>query len=174
VPRICEELVSELKNKDRLASEEEFISRFKDLCYPDSLSLLAYIFDRFNSHGVDTEQGPKIFDPDPALKRRNYNIEHFMPQKPDGAPKDKPTDEWVNNIGNLLPLYFKTNGKLQNKAPDEKIKLLKGEFSKDVQRLPFVKEFVEKYGDSAWNEKQVRSRSVDLAKTAYQKIWKID
>jgi len=99
-----------------------------------------------------------------------------MPQNPDGVPKDKPTDEWVNNIGNLLPLYFKTNGKLQNKSPDEKMKLLKGEFSKEVQRLPFVREFVEKYSDSAlaWNEKQVQSRAVDLAKTAYQKIWKID
>jgi hypothetical protein len=56
------------------------------------------------------------------------------------------------------------------------MKLLKGEFSKEVQRLPFVREFVEKYSDSAlaWNEKQVQSRAVDLAKTAYQKIWKID
>ena len=56
------------------------------------------------------------------------------------------------------------------------MKLLKGEFSKEVQRLPFIREFVEKYGDSAsaWDEKQVQARAVDLAKIAYQKIWKID
>jgi len=43
-----------------------------------------------------------------------------MPQNPDGVPKDKPTDEWVNNIGNLLPLYFKTNGKLQTNLQTRK------------------------------------------------------
>ena len=174
--KTTQKLIAELKHKDKLASEDEFISRFKELSYPDSLGLIAYIFDRFNSCGVDTEQGPKIFDPDPVLKRRNYNIEHFMPQKPEGAPKNKPTPEWVNNIGNLMPLYFKTNGKLQNKSPDEKVSLLKDEFSNEVQRLPFVREFVVKYGEktSSWNEKHVQERAIELAKTAYNKIWKID
>jgi hypothetical protein len=99
-----------------------------------------------------------------------------MPQKPEGTPKNSSAPEWVNNIGNLMPLYFKTNGKLQNKSPEEKIKLLKDEFSKEVQRLPFVREFVEKYGGkaSSWNENQVKERAEDLATTAYNKIWKID
>jgi hypothetical protein len=75
-----------------------------------------------------------------------------------------------------MPLYFKTNGKLQNKSPDEKVALLKDEFSNEVQRLPFVREFVVKYGKttSAWNEKCVQERAIELAKTAYNKIWKID
>lgn len=118
-------LINQLKSK--LANEEEFVANFISLAYsPDQTSLLCYIFDRFNNYGLDPGQSIQIYNPDPKLRRRNHNIEHFLSQKPGEGSKGKKTDlELVDNIGNLLAIYFKDNASLGNGNPTEKIRRLK-------------------------------------------------
>lgn len=118
-------LINELRGK--LASEEEFVVNFANLDYTSDLGLICYIFDRLGNYPRDPAQCIKIYNPDPKLRRRNYNIEHFLAQKPDPDLKIRKEDrELINNIGNLLPIYFKENSSLGNASPVEKIKRLEG------------------------------------------------
>ncbi len=168
-------LINELKKK--LASEEEFISKFIELAYSmEDLPTLCYIFDRFNNHGLDPGQRVTIYDPDRKLLRRNHSIEHFLPQKPEAALKVKDeTLEVIDNIGNLLAVSFRTNSRLGNASPAKKIERLKGELAKDVQNLSYVKEFIEKYAvdAAAWDKKKIDKRAREMAENAYRAVWKI-
>ena len=132
-----------------------------------------YIFDRFNSYGLGPGQTPQIYDSTPNVKRRHHNIEHFLAQKP--GVKQKTDQSYVDNIGNLLPLYFKDNSTLGNDSPEEKILVLKEELSSGVQCLPFVKDFVTKYSVEAphWDKERIERRAKDLASKAYLEVWKI-
>ncbi|MEI6074535.1 MAG: DUF262 domain-containing HNH endonuclease family protein [Verrucomicrobiota bacterium] len=169
-------LINALKTK--LASLEEFVAKFSEIKYEDGgNSLLFYIFDRFNNLGLDPEQGLRIYNPDPKLKRRNYTIEHFLPQKPEAELKLTPeTKEAVDSIGNLLAIYFRDNSKLGNISPAKKIERLKGDLSKNVDNASYVKDFITTYGDkaSAWNKQQIQKRTEEMAKNAYQTVWKIN
>ena len=71
-------LTNQLKAK--LATEDEFVANFVNLTYSPETSLLHYIFDRFNNFGLDPGQCVQIYNPDPKLRRRNHNIEHFLSQ----------------------------------------------------------------------------------------------
>ncbi len=164
--------------KGKLASLKEFVAKFSEIKYEDGgNSLLFYIFDRFNNAGLDPEQGLRIYNPDPKLKRRNYTIEHFLPQKPEAELKVTPeTKEAVDSIGNLLAIYFRGNSKLGNISPAKKIERLKGDLSKHVDNASYVKDFIATYGDkaSAWNKEQIQKRTEAMAKHAYQTVWKIN
>ena len=161
--------------KSQLASENEFVTKFGEICYPEQSSLILYIFDRFNFHDLDVGQALRIYDPTPNLKRRNYNIEHFLEQKPKEGNKDKADRSYIDNIGNLLPMYFKVNSKLGNGTPAEKIERLKGELNDDVLSLPFLKDFISKYSKDAesWGKEKIEARARDLAIKAYQEVWRI-
>lgn len=161
--------------KSQLASEVEFVTKFTEICYPEQSSLILYIFDRFNFRGLEKGQSLRIYDPTPNVKRKNYNIEHFLAQKPKEDTKDKPDRGFVDNIGNLLPLYFKVNSKLGNESPAAKIDRLKGDLNNDVQCLPFIKDFISKYSKSAdsWGKEKIEARAKDMAIEAYQEVWKI-
>lgn len=169
-------LINALKGK--LASQEEFAAKFAELKYEDGgNSLLFYIFDRFNNHGLDPEQGLRIYNPDPKLKRRNYTVEHFLPQKPEADLKvTTETKEVVDSIGNLLAIYFRDNSKLGNFSPAKKIEKLKGDLSKQVDNASYVKDFITTYGAAAanWNKEQIQKRTEAMAKHAYQTVWKIN
>ncbi|NOS72892.1 MAG: DUF262 domain-containing protein [Verrucomicrobia bacterium] len=169
-------LINELKAK--LASLEEFVAKFAEIKYEDGgNSLLFYIFDRLNNAGLDPEQGLRIYNPDPKLKRRNYTIEHFLPQKPEAELKvTAETKELVDSIGNLLAIYFRDNSKLGNISPAKKIERLNGDLSKHVENASYVKDFIAAYGDkaSAWNKEQIQKRTEAMAKHAYQTVWKIN
>ncbi len=171
-----DKLINELKSK--LAKEGEFVANFTELSYsPDQISLLTYIFDRFNNHGLDPGQCVQIYNPDPKLRRRNHNIEHFLPQKPEAALKVKKADlELGDNIGNLLVIYFKDNSSLNNASPAEKIKRLKTDLSQKVQNLKHVTDFISDYGSDAasWNGEKIKKRALDMAQKAYREVWKIN
>ncbi|MEK7519909.1 MAG: DUF262 domain-containing HNH endonuclease family protein [Patescibacteria group bacterium] len=139
--------------KKRLATEEEFVSRFVDISYSSEyIPLISYIFDRINNVGLHPGQRTRIFNPDQKVLRKNHNIEHFYPQTPeDDINSDPETLEVVDNIGNLLAISFRTNSKLGNLSPAKKLKRLKNELGKEVQNLSYVREFIKKY------EKQVPS-----------------
>jgi hypothetical protein len=171
-----DKLINELKLK--LAKEDEFIASFSNLTYSqDQTSLICYIFDRFNNIGLEPGQCIPIYNPDMRLRRRNHNIEHFFSQKPDTNAKVKKSDaEFVDNIGNLLVIYFKDNSSLGNASPSEKIKRLKGDLSQKVQNLKYVSEFIENYGPlaSSWDAEKIKNRAKDMAVKGYREVWKIN
>ena len=171
--KTTDKLIQALKSQQ--ASEGEFINKFAEICYPEQSSLILYIFDRFNFRDLEKGQSLRIYDPTPNVKRKNYNIEHFLAQKSKDGAKDKTDRSFVDNIGNLLPLYFKVNSKLGNESPAAKIERLKGDLNDDVQCLPFIKEFISKYSKDAenWGKEKIEARCKDMALEAYQEIWKI-
>lgn len=81
----------------------------------------------------------------------------------------------IASDSNLLVIYFKTNSKLGNASPAKKIERLQGDLSKDVQNLPYITEFVRKYGQAAssWDKKQILERAADMAQHAYRVVWKM-
>lgn len=176
IPASIDELIVQLKR--RLATEEEFVTKFIELSYAtEPVSLLSYIFDRFNNYGLDPSQRLLIYNPDPRLQRKNHNIEHFMPQNPEPELKVKrETLEKVDNIGNLLAISYKTNSRLGNQSPAKKIELLKGELAREIQNTVYVTEFVGKYGEAAiagWEKEDIEKRANEMALDAYRRIWKI-
>jgi uncharacterized protein with ParB-like and HNH nuclease domain len=173
--KTTDDLIASLRK--RLASQEEFISRFCEISYTDEfIPLIAYIFDRFNNFTLAPGERVTIFDPQEGVKRKNHNIEHFLPKKP-GEPTaiDSSTLAAIDNIGNLLILSFRANSSLGNLPPDKKIQKLEGELSKKTENLVSVKEFVKEYGHQAseWNDKAIQDRARKMAQDAYHKVWKI-
>jgi hypothetical protein len=108
-----------LSLRGQLASQNEFTTRFCEITYaPDTIPLLAYIFDRFSNQNVAPGERVTIFDPQPGVKRPNHNVEHFLAQKPEGGlPFDLATLQAVDNIGNLLVISFRANSSLGNLTP---------------------------------------------------------
>jgi Protein of unknown function DUF262/Protein of unknown function (DUF1524) len=169
------EFIRSLRNQ--LASSTEFTTRFSEITYgPDSIPLLAYIFDRFSNMNIAPGERVTIFDPQPGVRRNNHNVEHFLPQKPDdGTPIDSATQQAIDNIGNLLVISFRANSSLGNLAPAKKIQKLGGELAKKIQNLHYVREFIDDYGASAgsWNEDSINQRAQKMAKSAYEQVWKL-
>jgi|SRR6266850_516281 len=166
-----------LSLRQQLASQNEFTTRFCEITYAqDTIPLLAYIFDRFSNFNVAPGERVTIFNPQPGVKRANHNVEHFLAQKPDdGLPFDSATQQAVDNIGNLLVISFRANSSLGNLPPAKKIQKLNGELAKKIQNLHYVREFIDKYGSSAdsWDEGKINGRAQDMAKDAYEHIWKL-
>lgn len=169
------DLINELIKK--LAKEGEFIAKFSDLSYSsDQISILSYIFDRFNNYNLEPGQHVRIYNPDSKLLRRTHNIEHVLPQKPSPDLKvKKDTLEYVDNIGNLLAISYKTNSSLGNASPAKKCERLKGDLARQIQNLEYVREFLEKYSIDAvsWNKEKIVKRAQDMAEKAYREVWKI-
>ncbi|HEX4263513.1 MAG TPA: DUF262 domain-containing HNH endonuclease family protein [Verrucomicrobiae bacterium] len=173
--KITDKLINELVS--RLAKEDEFVANFTEIGYSqDQISFISYIFDRFNNFGLDPSQHIRIYNPDPKLLRRNHNIEHFLPQKPESELKvKKDTLEAVDNIGNLLPISYKTNSRLGNGSPAQKIARLKGDLSKEVQNLVYLNDFTVAYSVEApsWDKKKIENRAKDMALKAFRGVWRI-
>ena len=171
--QISTDLYSALKLQ--LAQKDEFVSRFTDIGYQaSSIPLISYIFDRFSNFKMASGHRIKIFNPDERVLRRNHNIEHFYPQNPlEGAGLPVITDEEKNNIGNLLCISFRTNGKLGNLTPENKYHKLKGNLASDIANIPYVNIFLDEYKDSMsnWNNEVILGRAKNLANDAYDNIW---
>jgi len=169
------QLIGQLKGK--LASANEFISRFEEISYKsDPIALLCYIFDRINNFGLAPGQRIPIFNPDRRLLRRNHNIEHFFPVNPeDGTRPTASMTEAAHGIGNLLAISFRTNSKLGNISPERKVEKLRGPLAKEIDNLQYVREFLETYGPeaSSWDENSIAKRAKQMALDAYQRVWKI-
>lgn len=158
--------------KEKLATEEEFESRFSELDYQSiSLSDSCYIFDRINNYGLKPSEWVKIYDKDKSVIQNHYNTEHFLSQNPDYEVSEDDM-EVIDNIGNLFIISRHTNSQLQNKPPHEKINLLKDKGKK----FRYISEFVDKFekGEMIWGKDQIRERAIELAKLSYRQVWKID
>ncbi|MDP1852917.1 MAG: DUF262 domain-containing protein [Candidatus Omnitrophota bacterium] len=171
--RTTDELINILKGQ--LASEQEFMARFVDISYSaETIPLIVYIFDRMDNIWLHPGERVRIFNPDRKILRRNHNIEHFYPQTPQGGVEllTEMVDA-IDNIGNLLVVSFRTNSKLGNVTPVEKIKLLKSDLRREIQNHISVQEFVEKYEGVAtnWGAEQINKRANELAQLAYRSVW---
>lgn len=167
---VCNELILLLKEK--LATEEEFESRFTELDYQTlSLADSCYIFDRINNYDLKPSEWLKIYDPDKTILQNHYNTEHFLSQKPDFDVSDDDM-EVVDNIGNLFIIARHTNSQLQNHSPAEKIKLLDDKGKKFRYICNFVKEF--NNSDMKWGKEEILKRANDLAKLSYKHVWRIN
>jgi hypothetical protein len=164
--------------RSRLASQEEFVSRFAEISYSDEfIPLIAYVFDRFNNFALAPGERTAIFDPLDGVKRKNFNIEHFLPQKPeDNTPIDSATRALIDNIGNLMVLSFRANSSLGNLGPERKVQKLEGDLARKTENLHIVREFVKQYGKRAsdWNEKAIQERARNMAQEAYERVWKLN
>lgn len=173
--KTTDKLINELVA--RLAKKDEFAANFTEISYStDQISFISYIFDRFNNFRLDPSQWTRIYNPDPKLLRRNHNIEHIMPQKPDADLKvNHETFEVIDNIGNLLAISYKTNSRLGNGSPAQKIARLKNELKKEIENLSYLDEFVRTYSRDmpSWDKKRIEKRAQKLASQAYQEVWKI-
>lgn len=170
-------LIQDLRKQ--VAGEEEFVARFCDLSYSsDTLSLLWYIFDRWNNYGRDISQWLPIYDPTIEVRRRLLNIEHWFPQKPEDPElrTKRATLDQVDNIGNLLWISYKTNSRLGNGTPAEKLAALKGPLAAEIENLVYIKAFMQQYGNDAenWDKRAILRRAADMARCAYEQMWRIE
>lgn len=163
------EFVSLLKSK--LATEEEFISRFTELDYEElTLADSCYIFNKINNYDLKPSEWVNIYNPDKTILQNHYNTEHFLSQNPSKQVSAEDMDV-VDNIGNLFVISRHTNSRLQNVAPKEKIEMLKDRGKKFRYVMSFVEQFEK--GNMKWGKQEILSRANELAKLAYREAWKI-
>lgn len=173
---IIQNTLAELGKKKAL--EDEFKSNFIDsIVYSKSnIGLLNYVFDRINN--FDGKSGPvkgaqynSIFSPEKDLAKRNYNIEHFLPQNDKKKYNDIEQEEF-NRIGNLLIISRHTNSELNDKKPIEKIKIISAD-RKHYANLRYFDDFLEKYKSDFqnWDLNCISKRSEEMALDAYRKVW---
>lgn len=157
--------------KDKLATEEEFTSRFTELDYREiSVADSCYIFDRINNYGLKPTEWVSIYSPDKDVLQNNYNTEHFLSQNPSFEVSHEDM-EAVDNIGNLFIISRHTNSSLKNVSPKDKIPLLKEKGKKFRYVVDFIEEFEK--GDMIWGRAKILKRANDLAKLSYNHVWKI-
>jgi uncharacterized protein with ParB-like and HNH nuclease domain len=164
-----EEFVNELRT--RRAQESEFVPRFEDTAYrSDMIPLIYYIFDRISNTSHKDSQWVALYNPDKSLLKKNFNIEHFLPQNPENGLTDDESSV-VDNIGNLLVISRHSNSSFGNLPPAEKMKMLQE--PKHSGKLAYLKEFIEEYKGSVknWNEVLIKQRAHQLAKKSYGEVW---
>lgn len=155
------------------ALREEFTSNFIDTVTYNSknYALINYVFDRINNFKVKGAQYVAIYSPEKDLKKRNYNIEHFLPQN---DKKQYTEDEYenFNKIGNLLVISRHTNSALGDKSPLEKIQIIKSD-KKHFGNLRYIDDFLEQYEKQFenWDFDCIEKRSQQMALSSYNQIW---
>ncbi|WP_068784516.1 DUF262 domain-containing protein [Paenibacillus phocaensis] len=149
-------IISEIVNyfKSNIPAYNEFQSGFLKLYYTKTYTtdkkIIQYILKKFEDDFYSTEE----------LTTNIISIEHIMNES-DGI------DE-VGLIGNLLPLDKKLNSSIGDMAFEKKLV----EYNKS--NLKSVKAFVSvNTGKSKWTIADIESRGKELAKLAYNHIWKI-
>lgn len=169
---LAKNLKTDLRN--RLAKKDEFISNFTNIGYAsDSIALICYIFDRYNNISAKGGQKVKVFYSDSSIQKKNFNVEHFLPQKEkNNKTLDKETLESIDNIGNLLVISRHTNSSLGSLTPEDKIKLIKSKVE-FTNNLPYLNKFITDHEKKAskWNSATINDRANNLAKIAYERIW---
>ncbi|MBR9683191.1 HNH endonuclease, partial [Candidatus Woesearchaeota archaeon] len=114
----------------------------------------------------------ELYSPDKDLKKRNYNIEHILPQKEKedyGKEEDK---EVFDKIGNLLIIPRHSNSGFGAKSPIEKFDIMKSD-AKHFGNLRYLNIFLNEYKDEfkTWNFETINKRSEEIANNAYNSIW---
>lgn len=165
-----DELTKELKS--RAATYDEFKPRFAQISYgADTIPLIHYIFDRINNYKYKDSQWISLYNPDRNQLKKNFNIEHFLPQKPSARVEEESMSA-VDNIGNLLVLSRHSNSSFGNMTPEQKMKLLEQD-PKHSGKLQYVRDFINDYSKLAkgWNGQTISKRAHDLATKSYKEIW---
>ena len=149
---ILQSLRTELKKK--LPGYQEFEAEFAPLSYTESnekaKKLLQYILAKLDAHHSNGL----------AVDYDKMTIEHLSPQR----PKDSDTIENVGQIGNLILVNQDLNSQLSNKSFSKKIEILKS------SRV-WVDEQIS--SSKSWDGNEIEERSKNLAKLAYEKVWKL-
>ncbi len=149
------------KLKSFLPEKQVFINGFIELSYKKK-GICRYVLCK-----IEESLGTKEY----VLNQPNITIEHILPQKPgkDWSLTQSQIKGYVHNIGNLTLLGKKPNGTVQNKSIKEKIKILK-----EATEIKITQDLLSQIERKAvWNESLIKSRAEDLAKIAFDKIWKI-
>ncbi len=157
----------------KLTTEEEFVANFSQLSYVSTpKALIHYVFDRFNNYKLKETQRVPIFSPDPIFIRRNFNIDHILPQSVRSKEgTDDFTLENLDNIGNLLVMSRHSNSGFQDMSPLEKIKEL--EKAEHSGRFVYIKEFLDKYKTKMddWKGGDIVSRAEQMGEQGYEEVW---
>ncbi len=169
-----EATLGELKKAllEKRADRDEFLSRFSKISYAeDPIGVIAYTFDRLYNHKQRAGSWVRIFNADPAISRRNFNTEHFFPQKPQGGiPQDMVGS--IDLIGNLLCLSFITNSTLNNDMPAAKVVKLEGALSGQIKNIPAITELISLFKERGkWGSEEVVERGRRLGVLGYDEVW---
>ena len=148
---VINNLIKDLQ--DKVPEYSVFESKFVKLSFSNEdtqyKKLIQYIFKKFEQYKHNTQE----------LAMNDISLEHILPQSDNIS--------YIYNIGNILPLDNKINNSIGNISFEEKIEYFKR------SELKIVKEFVEKYKEIEWNEEYINNRAKELAKLAYNEVWKI-
>lgn len=168
---VAKDFIRDLKVKK--ASKEEFVSNFiENVTYSsNNFGLINYIFDRINNYKVKGAQYVPIFRPEIDFNKRNYNIEHFLPQNLKINYSDE-QKEIFDRIGNLIVISRHTNSTLSDKSPLDKINTLVSD-KKHFGNLRYIDTFITDYRKDFkdWDFKNIDKRSNDIATDGYNTIW---
>lgn len=148
-------IIDELKKQliPRLPDKDIFKDKFSKLKfikgYTKDKKLIQYIFSYLESFKQTTNE----FKPD------SITLEHILSQS-------EGNKDYIGNIGNLLPLGSELNEKASNKKPIQKLEIYKQSQFYITQEFAMteVKE---------WSEKEIQSRTFELAEYCYDHAWKI-
>jgi len=139
----------------------EFITNFVTLRFTNAeiknKKLIQYIFNRLEIHYVNTGE----YMPD------SLTLEHINPQSERGFSDSN--SSFNGFIGNLLPLSKELNEKAGNKPFEEKISIY------EQSKFALVREFLKEYAAtdySSWGPLLISQRGIELAKLAYNDVWK--
>lgn len=176
--QVINEFVNGLRKKK--ATLNEFVASFADtLEYSGkNLGLISYFFDRLNNYDRDKKEYLKggqymdLYTPDKVGVKRNFNIEHILPQSYKNRFDSEAEKEMIDDIGNLLILNRHSNSEFGNKQPGEK-KLLMEADSKHYATLRYLTDFLQEYSEAMneWDLDKINSRTEELAKYSYSQVW---
>lgn len=144
------------KLRDRIPSYPEFEANFVKIrylySYTKQRALAKYILARLDAHARQAD----------AMAYDKMTIEHLAPQKP--VAGQGPSAALVGQLGNMILIPEKLNGKLGNKGFAEKLKALK------QAGVPLEAEIEQA---TAWGSAEIAARTKRLSSIAYAKVWKI-
>jgi NADH:ubiquinone oxidoreductase subunit C len=140
----------------RRPPESDFVAGFKALRYSDDFTkqkkLVRYVLKNIADH---------VASAGIAADHEQMTIEHIASQNP--SSPTAVSDAHVAMMGNLLWCDQHVQHLLKNKSFAEKKEVLK---KKSVPGAPDV------FRRARWGEREIEARTEDLAKIAYNEIWK--
>jgi hypothetical protein len=149
---------------DLKPSFEVFRDGFLGISYSSSQrsrELLKYILEKIERHLTTGEK---------EIDFEVVNIEHILPQAPSkewGLSK-KQIKSYVNRLGNLTLVHKKFNSAAGNKSLEAKVKELEGT---DLITTRNLLDQIKK-NNFKWGEDEISQRQEQLAKIAYDEVWK--
>lgn len=163
--------IQELRKKKAL--KEDFESNFVESIVYDqkNIEMINYVFDRINNHDTKGGQRVPVFSPDKSLSKRNYNIEHILPQSRK-SEFDEKESEFFDMIGNLLVIPSHSNSEFQHKSPHEKAEMIKND-TKYSGNLRYINDFIKENDGKFenWDFEDIETRSRSLAQESYETYW---